>query len=147
MSRFIEKMLEHEIDAVNDHLPTKRVALIDMIDTETPNYETRSGEMSVFRKEEIVELARKVPKQYHESFMIPIIFIRRMDIGRGVYSITGSKPELFFIHRALGYVDLEWSEMSSWKSVDKLARPQIQILRRKFPSVTCVGVATITDTS
>ncbi|MHA1935439.1 MAG: DUF61 family protein [Candidatus Thorarchaeota archaeon] len=147
MSRFIEKMLEHEIDAVNDHLPTKRVALIDMIDAETPNYETRSGEMSVFRKEEIVELARKVPKQYHESFMIPIIFIRRMDIGRGVYSITGSKPELFFIHHVLGYVDLEWSEMSSWKSVDKLARPQIQLLRRKFPSVTCVGVATITDTS
>ncbi|MHA1904110.1 MAG: DUF61 family protein [Candidatus Thorarchaeota archaeon] len=146
MSRFLEKMLEHEIDAVNDHLPSKRVTLKDMIDAETPRYETRGGEMSVFRKEEIVELAHDVPKQYHEAFLIPIIFIRRVDIGPGVYSITGSKPELFFIHRSLGYVDLEWSEMSSWKSVDKFARPQIQILRRKFPSVTCVGFATIIDT-
>jgi hypothetical protein len=64
-----------------------------------------------------------------------------LDYGQGIYTIAGSKVELFTIHRVLGYVDLQWTDFGKWKPVERLARPQVQILRRKLPSTTTIGIA------
>jgi uncharacterized protein (UPF0216 family) len=140
LSRFIDKMIEHDIDTLNDHLPESRVPLSDLTGVNSPHFKTRIGEVSVFRVEEIEELSLEVPKRLHQIIRLPIIVLRRMDYGSGIYTIAGNKAELFMVHRIIGYVDLGWGDLSKWKPVEKLARPQVQLLRRKLPSTTSIGI-------
>ena len=140
MSKFIDKMIEHDIDTLNDHLPESRVPLSELIGLDTPQFKTRIGEVSVFRVDEVEQLANEVPRHFHDDIRLPIVILRRMDYGEGIYTIAGSKPELFMVHRIIGYVDLGWQELAVWKPVEKLARPQVQLLRRKLPSTTTIGI-------
>lgn len=140
MSGFIDKMIEHDIDTLNDHLPESRIPLSDLIGLESPQFKTRIGEESVFRVEEIEEIALEVPKRFHRDIRLPIIVLRRLDYGSGIYTIAGSNTELFMVHRFIGYVDLEWKNFTKWEPLEKLARPQVQILRRKLPSTTSIGI-------
>ncbi|MGD9394832.1 MAG: DUF61 family protein [Candidatus Thorarchaeota archaeon] len=141
MSKFIDKMIEHDIDTLNDHLPESRIPLSDLIGMDSPQFKTRVGEVSVFRVEEIEELAQKVPKKYHKEIGLPIVILRRLDYGSGIYTVAGNKAELFTVHRIIGYVDLEWDVFAQWKPIEKLARPQVQTLRRRLPSTTTIGIA------
>jgi uncharacterized protein (UPF0216 family) len=133
-------MIEHDIDTLNDHLPESRVPLSDLIGVDSPQFRTRIGEVSVFRVEEIEDLTLEVPEKYHELIRLPIVVLRRLDYGSGIYTVAGNKTELFMVHRIIGYVDLEWENFGKWKPVEKLARPQVQILRRKLPSTTSIGI-------
>ena len=141
MSKFIDKMIEHDIDTLNDHLPESRVPLNDLIGMDSPQFKTRIGEVSVFRVEEIEELAQEVPKKFHEEVRLPIVVLRRLDYGTGIYTVAGNKAELFMVHHIIGYVDLGWDDFTQWKPVEKLARPQVQTLRRRLPSTTTIGIA------
>ncbi|MFW9792821.1 MAG: DUF61 family protein [Candidatus Thorarchaeota archaeon] len=141
MSPFIEKMIERDIDTLNDHLPESKHPLSELIESETPQFRTRDGEISAFRREELDQLAAEVPSKFHEEIHLPIVLLRRLDYGTGIYTVAGSKVELFMVHRLLGYVDLEWENFASWKPVEKLFRPQVQLLRRKLPSTTIIGIA------
>jgi uncharacterized protein (UPF0216 family) len=140
LSKFIDKMIEHDIDTLNDHLPESRVPLSELVGVENPQFRTRIGETSVFRVEEIEELVREVPTKFHEDIRLPIVVLRRLDHGSGIYTVAGSKAELFMVHRFIGYVDLDWQDFVKWKPVEKLARPQVQILRRRLPSTTTIGI-------
>lgn len=140
MSKFIDKMIEHDIDTLNDHLPESRIPLSDLIGMDSPQFRTRVGEVSVFRVEEIEELEQEVPRKFHEEVRLPIVVLRRLDYGSGIYTVAGNKAELFMVHRIIGYVDLGWDDFAQWKPIEKLARPQVQTLRRRLPSSTTIGI-------
>ena len=141
MSPFVEKMIERDIDTLNDHLPDSRHPLSELIEVTSPQFKTRNGEISVFRKEELDTLAAEVPSRFYDDVRLPIVILRRLDYGPGIYTVAGNKIELFMIHRVLGYVDLEWENYDDWKQVETLTRPQVQLLRRKLPSSTSIGIA------
>jgi uncharacterized protein (UPF0216 family) len=142
LSSPIEKFIEHDIDTINDHLPMIRPSLKGLLELQIPEYLTRVGKKSTFKHEEIELLANEVPTKFHNEVKLPIVVLRRLDLGRGIYSVTGSKPELFLIWKIIGQVDLEWGELAEWKPRDRMYRPQVQILRRKLPSATCIGFTT-----
>ena len=149
MSSRIEKLIDSEIDTINDHLPRTRHSLVDLINADAPGFLTKTGETSVMKMEEIKYLAKDVPEKFHSDVMLPIVLLRRLDLGRGIYTIAGSKIELFLVHRviqqAVGQVDLEWDRLDSWEPVERLARPHVQVLRRKLSSTTCIGFAFLKD--
>ncbi|MBD3405469.1 MAG: DUF61 family protein [Candidatus Lokiarchaeota archaeon] len=139
MTFFIERRIEKEIDKINDHLPEKRYSLSEITSMEKPGFPTRGGEFSAIRKEELDILIKQVPKRYHTEIMLPIIILRRVDQGPGVYSIAGGKTELFLVGRLIGYVDLDWNQFHQWQQIDHLARPQVQKIRSILKSTTTVG--------
>ena len=140
MSSKFDKMLEHDIDTMNDHLPRARIRLSDLLKEPDPHFTTRNGEKSVFKVEELEWLSREVPKSIHNSIRLPIVLLRRLDFGSGIHTVSGNKMELFMIHRILGYDNLEWENIAKWTPVEQLARPQVQILRKKMPSTTSLGI-------
>ncbi len=146
MSSFFDRVLEHEIDLINDHLPNIRCTLKEIVETAKYEYETRGGAISAFRKEEVDLLVEIVPKRLHDEVRLPIVILRRMDLGRGIYTISGGKAELFLvIGLVVGDVDLRWDEISQWEPIERLVRPQVRMLRKKLPSVTCIGFTTVMD--
>ncbi len=145
MSSKIDKMLEHDIDTLNDHLPHARINLADLLKHDDPHFITRSGEKSVFKVEELEWLRKDIPTQFHASIRLPIVLLRRLDYGPGIHSVAGNKTELFMIHKVLGYDDLAWDNFTTWKPIEKLARPQVQIIRKKMPSTTSLGIVLTTS--
>jgi uncharacterized protein (UPF0216 family) len=136
----LERTIKREIDEVNNHLPSATVLLSELVSSESPCYVTRNGESSSFRKEEIEMLSKEVPLEYHSELRLPIVILRRLDLGPGIFTVAGGKAELLLVRRmVVGQVDLRWSNIRTWKPVDTLARPEVQILRRKMPSTTCIG--------
>lgn len=145
MNSKMDKMLEHEMDTLNDHLPRARIRLTDLLKEEKPHFVTRSGDKSVFKVEELEWLSKEVPTQFHDSIRLPIVLLRRLDYGPGIHSVSGNKTELFMIHRILGYDNLEWKNFAVWKPVERLARPQVQVLRQKMPSTSSLGIVLTTS--
>lgn len=143
MSKHLDRLIEHDIDTLNNHLPERRIPLNELLKAAVPQFVTRGKETSAFRKEELEWLAEFIPKEYHDDICLPIVVLRRMDYGEGIHTLAGNKVELFLIHKVLGYVDLQWTELASWKPVETLARPQVQILRSKMPSTTSVGIVLV----
>lgn len=140
MSPTIDKLIEHEIDTLNDHLPESRVTLRELAKSDKPYFITKSGEKSVFRREEIQWLLEQIPERFHDEIRLPIVILRRLDFGPGIYSVAGNKYELFLIHRVLGYVNLEWEDFAVWKPIERLARPQVQVIRQRMPTISCIGI-------
>ena len=138
----IDKIVQHEIDSINDHMPVTRFSLSELANSDDPHYMTRNGEKSILKRDEISELVRLVPSKFHNEIRLPIVILRRMDYGTGIYTIAGGKAELFLVHHLLGYVDLEWKDFQKWKSIEKLMRPQVQVLIQKLPSTSCIGFVT-----
>ena len=62
MGSNVDKMLERDIDSINDGLPKGRISLKELIAAESPQYVTRNGETSAFHKEEIAKLGEIVPR-------------------------------------------------------------------------------------
>lgn len=140
MSPSIDRIIEHDIDTLNNHLPESRVTLRELIAQQIPKFLTRCGEESVFRIEDILFLKQEVPEVYHNDIRLPIVILRRLDYDSGIFTVAGNKTELFMIHKILGYDDLSWEEFSTWRPIERLARPQVQLLRRKMPSTTIIGI-------
>lgn len=148
MGSIVDKLLERDIDSINDDLPRGRVSLKELIAAESPQYVTRNGETSAFHKKEITKLGEIVPRKFHGEIWLPIVILRRIDYGPGIHTVAGNKVELFLIqHLIVGDVDLEWDKLSEWKMNDRLARPQVQVLRRKLPSATCIGFTMAAETN
>jgi uncharacterized protein (UPF0216 family) len=121
--------------------------LSELITSKSPCYVTRNGESSSFRKEEIEMLSKEVPLEYQSELRLPIVILRRLDLGPGMFTIAGGKVELFLIQRiVVGQVNLPWGTVKTWKPIDTLARPEVQLLRRKMPSTTCIGFTLAPET-
>ncbi|MBS3793664.1 MAG: DUF61 family protein [Candidatus Thorarchaeota archaeon] len=142
LSSFIERKIEREIESLNDHLPTTRLSLKEALQEDAPHFVTRGGKKSVIKKSELELLADLVPEPFHDKIILPIVLLRRIDLGAGIFSISGTKHTLFLVHKILGYVDLQWGNLYKWETRDRLARPQVQQLRRKIPSTSCLGITT-----
>ncbi len=145
MSPGIDSFIQHEIDTLNNHLPEYRVTLKELLTQDIPKFYTKCGEESVFRIEDIQFLKEEIPEAFHNDIRLPIIILRRLDYGPGIYTVAGNKAELFTIHKVLGYDNLSWENFNSWIPVEQLARPQVQMIRQKMPSTTTIGIVFTSD--
>ena len=145
MSPGIDNFLQHEIDTLNDHLPENRVTLKALLAQDRPRFYTKCGNESAFRIEDIEFLKQEIPEVFHDEIRLPIVILRRLDYGPGIYTIAGNKAELFTIHKILGYDDLSWENFNSWRPVEQLARPQVQLIRQKMPTTTTIGIVFASD--
>ncbi len=143
MVPMFDHFIKHEIDAANSHLPSRRVTLCAITRADRPQYITREGTPSSFRPDEIAFLLDSVPDALRCEIRLPIIIMRRPDLGRGLYTVTGNRTELFLIHNiVVGNVDLRWDDLPQWTPRHTFSRPEVQVVRRLLPSTTCVGIAT-----
>jgi len=83
--RFLNALWQREIERINDHLPKVRRSLEELLKTDRPELPTRSGGLHY--------LAREIPEQYHGQVMLPIILARRLDLGKGIFTVSGSRIE------------------------------------------------------
>ncbi|WXG40933.1 MAG: DUF61 family protein [Candidatus Freyarchaeum deiterrae] len=135
------KIWVREIEKLNDHLPRNYKTLEFLLESKDPYVLTMDGDRIVFKREELQSLAKIVPKKYHGKLQLPIVFIRRIDMGEGVFSISGGKIEKGIVMKLLGLIDNPFSEDES-AFLPYIYRYQVLEIRRKIRSLTTIGFAT-----
>ena len=109
MSRDVERALrriwEAEVKRLNDHLARETKPLSELLKAETPQITTRRGHIYMVDKERLLKLASYVPRRLHSKIRIPVILMRRMDAGRGVYMVMGGFYEKLLVKNLVENLD------------------------------------------
>jgi uncharacterized protein (UPF0216 family) len=139
----LDKMLRYiwrwDVNKMNDHLPIKTVPLSELLSEEEPAVNARDGTKLWVGRDELTKVANMVPKTLHNRLYFPIVLIRRIDLGEGVFSISGGKLEAFFVAKALGITDESFVNYETVDVPNHIYRPQVQELRRKLRSLSVIG--------
>jgi uncharacterized protein (UPF0216 family) len=86
----------------------------------------------LLRNNEIRKLAEIVPDDDLGRLKLPIVIIRRMELGKSVYTVAGGRVEEATLRRILDMTDLDHKDLTSERDTTFLYRPQITELLRKF---------------
>ncbi len=120
-----DRLLKKQIFSLNRHIPRQRKNLEMLLKEERPHVVGADGNRHRFKRAELKELSNIIPVEDHEKLKLPIyIEIESMTSGA---RISGSL-ETKIVSLILGKED-EIGEMFIY-------RPEIQILRKKFPTTT-----------
>jgi len=136
----LSKILKYEISAINSHLPTKRVSLSAAIDGKREYVRRDNSKVSIDQKE--IELLNSLcPPSKRKSVLLPIIIVRRRNLGAGAYVITGELVAQYLVLKALGKIEDDWINfMDSYKGkLSILYKPELSELRKKLPTCTVLG--------
>ena len=139
LERTFDALLGRELRKLNDHLPKHRRSLKEMLNEANPTIPTVDGSTIVLRKEEMEKLAEIVPPEYHDMLKLPIIILRRMELGKSVYTVSGDKLEQFTVKKILGKTTAEYHAMYLDDKPLFLYRPDVGELLRSFHSLVVIG--------
>lgn len=107
---------------------------------ESPSVKARDGGEIIFDKAELEMVARLLPKELHRQLRLPIVLLRRIDLGPGVFSVSGGRVEAYLTLKLLsrkGEVSLDKVELPLY-----VYRPEVQELRQRLRTLTVIGFAT-----
>lgn len=137
----ITKFLKHEIDSINLHLPKKRVNLEMAL--KGYNFYVTKEDAQIYIEEEEVQLLRELcPTEKQTKVFLPILIIRRRDLGAGTYIISGELIEQFLVLKALGRIEEDWKQFTKKEYKSNtffLYKPDLIELRKKLPTSTIIG--------
>jgi hypothetical protein len=139
LERAFDAVLKEEIRKLNTHLPRNRKTLEKLLIEDEPHVEAIDGSRIPFKKKELAELARIVPKKFHKNIHLPFLILRRMDLGKSIYAVSGSKIEEFTIKKMLELTTLPFEEFEKDKEVLYLYKPYVSQLIRGFHSLVVIG--------
>ncbi|MFW9852090.1 MAG: DUF61 family protein [Candidatus Thorarchaeota archaeon] len=137
----LSKFLKHEIESVNLHLPKKRVSLEDAIQGKT-YYMSREDVELYINKKEVDVLSKICPVRKHKDVFLPILIIRRRDLGKGVYVISGELIEQYLVLKALNKYDKEWDDFRKNPLPTNalfLYKPDLIEIRKILPTGIVIG--------
>ena len=139
LERTFDALLSRELRKLNTHLPKQRRTLKELITEEDPTIPTIDGSTILMKKSEIAELAKIVPPEQYGNLKLPFIVLRRMELGKSVYTVSGDKVEEFTVKKILSRTSATYNTMYSDHDPLFLYRPDVSELVRRFHSLVVIG--------
>ncbi len=139
LERAMDAVLGRELRTLNTHLPKQRRTLSELLKSANPTVEAADGSAIVLKRSELEELAKIVPAEYQDRFKLPIIVLRRIELGRSVYTISGGSLEEFTVKKILKLTNDDYYAMYKNEEPTFLYRPQVTELVGRFHSLIVIG--------
>jgi len=139
VDKVLRVLWKFEIEKINDHLPRAYKTLEELLKEDSPNIVARDGSHYSLDRDEIRKLAEFVPDRFHKMLRLPFVVVRRLDLGKGVFTIAGGKLEQFTIHKLLGNTELPFSRYMDADLPPYIYWPHVAELRRKFRTLVVIG--------
>ena len=139
LERTFDALLSRELRKLNTHLPKQRRTLKELLAEENQTVPTVDESTILMKKSEIEELAKMVPPAHHGNLKLPFIVLRRMELGRSVYTVSGDRVEEFTVKKILGRTSAGYHTMYSDHDPLFLYRPDVSELVRRFHSLVVIG--------
>ncbi len=123
--------IERLIKRINAHMPKNRKTLAQLLAEEEPSVEAVDGSKIYFKRRDLENLAGTVPRLMHSKLYLPIVVVRRLELGKGVYVLYGGKAEKKLVAELLG--------LQKDEGEIHLYRPQVSELLSKLKSLLIIG--------
>jgi len=128
-----------DIEKMNDHLPTERKSLKELLSEEKPQVQTKNKKFHRFRKQHLEIVSKFFPEKEWSDVRLPIIMLRRTDLGKGIYSVSGGLRELYIIHKISGRTSDEFSKFKYEEHQPYVWKPEAFTLVKKIGSIVVIG--------
>jgi uncharacterized protein (UPF0216 family) len=137
---FFDAVLQNELRKLNTHLPKNRKTIRELLAEDQPTVSTVSGEKVTMKKSEVEALSAELPEALRDKVKLPIVLLRRRDLGAGAFTLMGDSYEEYALSKVLGdskgtLEDFKLSRDSS----TVFYKPQVSELMRRFHSLIVVG--------
>jgi uncharacterized protein (UPF0216 family) len=139
MDRAFDALLGRELQKLNAHLPKERHTLAELLKLNDPTVEAVDGSSILLKSEELRDVAKIVPEQYRDRIKLPFVIIRRMDLGKSVYVVSGDRIEDFAVQKILGNTNDDFHDLYKHREQTFLYRPHLTELLRRFHSLVVIG--------
>src|SRR5712692_3724426 len=93
--RLADTMLRDEMRRLNAHLPKKRQTVNELLTEETPSVPSVDGSRIIMKKTELESLASSLPDELRGRVRLPLVLLRRTDLGPGAFVLFGDPAEEF----------------------------------------------------
>jgi uncharacterized protein len=138
--RFIDALLRDDMRKLNSHLPKNRRTLKELLSDQAARVEAASGDFIRMKKNELEELSRSLPTEAGARIKLPIVLLRRRDLGLGAFTVMGDKYEEYAMLLLAGSVHGSFEEYKEGRPEEAiLFKPQISLLMRRFHSLLVLG--------
>jgi len=137
---FFDVMLQNELRKLNTHLPKNRKTLRELLIENEPSVSTVGGEKAIMKKSEVEALSAELPDALRDKVRLPIVLLRRRELGPGAFTLLGDDYEEFALSKVLGEYNGTLEDFQrSRDSATVFYKPQVSELTRRFHSLVVVG--------
>ena len=126
---FFDVMLQNELRKLNTHLPKNRKTISELLAEDQPTVSTVGGEKVNMKKTEVEALSAKLPEVLRDKVRLPIVLLRRRDLGPGAFVLLGDEYEEFALSKVLGEYDGTLADFRrSRESATVFYKPQVIVM-------------------
>ena len=137
---FFDVILQNELRKLNTHLPKNRKTVRELLAEDSPNVSTVGGEKVTMKKTEIEALSAELPEALRNKVKLPIVLLRRRELGAGAFTLLGDSYEEYALSKVLGDYDGTEADFRQARESPKVFyKPQVSELMRRFHSLIVVG--------
>ncbi|MHA1408991.1 MAG: DUF61 family protein [Candidatus Odinarchaeia archaeon] len=136
--RVLRALWNNEIKSLNNHLPKNKKSFSELILEDNPYIETKNGERYYINKKELEDIKGDIPEDDKGMLKLPLVFIRRVELGAGVYTLSGGKIEIKLVNRLLKNTG---NDTKISLSAPYIYKPQLSALKRKYRTIISIGFA------
>ena len=138
--RIVDNVLKDEMRRLNTHLPKLRQTVRGLLAEESPSVPCTDGSRIVMKKEELKDLANSLPESLRDRVKLPLVMLRRMELGPGAFTLLGDSTEEFALSILTEGSPGSLEEFrKNQKSPTIFYKPQISELLRRFHSLIVIG--------
>ncbi|MHC1586666.1 MAG: DUF61 family protein [Candidatus Hecatellaceae archaeon] len=119
------------VEKLNAHMPKERKTLAQLLAEEDPYVEAVDGSKIYFKRRDLERLAGRIPRELHGRLHLPIVVVRRLEMGKGIYVVYGGEVEKRLVANLLG--------LSQVEGEIQLYRPQVSELLSQLKSLLTIG--------
>ena len=137
---FFDVMLQNELRKLNTHLPKNRKTIRELLTENEPSVSTVGGEKAIMKRSEVEALSAELPDALRDRVRLPLVLLRRRELGRGAFTLLGDDYEEYALSKVLGEYNGTLAEFQrSRESPTVFYKPQVSELTRRFHSLVVVG--------
>src|SRR3989442_14264589 len=142
--RFSDALLRDDMRKLNSHLPKNRRTLKELLSDPAPRVSAASWSLIKMKKHELEDLSRSLPTEANTRVKLPIVLLRRRDLGPGAFTVLGDSYEEYALLLLAGSFQGSFEEFREQKpGLSVLFKPQISLLMRRFHSLLVLGFGSL----
>ena len=128
-----------DIEKMNDHLPTERKSLTELLGEEKPQVKTKKNQMHKIKRNHLETICSFLPESEWDEVKLPIILLRRTAMEKGLFSVSGGIIELYIIHRISGRTTDPFPKFKLEDHQPYIWKPEAFSAVRKIGSLVIIG--------
>jgi len=140
------KLFRRELEEFALHVPLERRSLKEVVESGKDAYlRTRSGVPYRIEYEDALALARDIPEEYHERVLLPIVLVRNVELGRGVFVVKGDEFTVFLVRKLAGLTREPFERWRESGEPNYVYKPNVFELLVKYGTSFVVSLETPED--